>query len=53
MNSLSNLLLLIFFLSSNFRKSTEKDVVKEVKAESALLYAAAINPNKINTNCNS
>ena len=34
------------FLSFTPRKSTEKEVVNEVKAESALEYAAAINPNK-------
>ena len=28
------------------RKSTQKDVVKEVKALSALLYAAAISPKR-------
>ena len=38
----------VLSFSTIFKKSTEKDVVKEVKAESALEYAAAINPNKNN-----
>ena len=32
--------------SSNFKKSTQKEVVSEVSAESALEYAAAIIPSK-------
>ena len=38
----------LLLISSSFipRKSTQKEVVKEVSALSALLYAAAINPNK-------
>ena len=40
-----NLILFLFELLSIFKKSIQKEVVNDVKAESALEYAAAIIPN--------
>ena len=41
-----NLILFLFELLSIFKKSIQKEVVNDVRAESALEYAAAIIPNK-------
>ena len=41
-----NLIFFLFELLSIFKKSIQNEVVNEVKAESALEYAAAIIPNK-------